>query len=214
MRSQNPDQMKRCLMLGVLCALGAAACGSSSSTTTVTTTTTATTTRTVTATAPPASTGTTPSAASTATTSAGNAGCRAGDLAISYLGQQGATGHGELGFSLRNVSDAGCSVFGYPGVLFLDRAGRALPTRSSRTTRDFFGTTTVRKLVLHPGDSVSFRVGVTHVAASANRCTTAYQLQVIAPNDTATMRTTITHGAYECVIATVSPVQPGRSAYP
>lgn len=209
--------MKRFLVLIALCALVAAGCGSSS-TTTVTTTATAT--QTVTTTTPAANptTGTATATAPTGATAASAANaraCRAGDLALSYLGQQGATGHGELGFELRNRSGASCSTFGYPGVLFLDRAGRALPTKTTRTTSDFFGNTKLAHLKVAPGAIVSFRVGVTHVPTAGNRCTTARQLQVIAPNDTATMRVQIRQGgAYECAVATVSPVQPGRAAYP
>jgi hypothetical protein len=100
-------------------------------------------------------------------------------------------------------------------VLFLDRAGRALPTRTTRTTSDFFGHTTLRHIRLVPGDTVSFRAGVTHEATAGARCTTAYEVQVIAPDDTATMRVQVSRGgAYECAVATLSPVQAGRSAYP
>lgn len=203
--------MKRLLILIALCALVAAGCGSSS-----TTTVTRTTTRTVTASAPATTTGAAPTTTSTTSTAAAGTGaCRASDLTLSYLGQQGATGHGELGFALRNKSSGPCITFGYPGVLFLDRAGRALPTRTTRTTSDFFGHTTLRHIRLAPGDTVSFRVGVTHVATAGNRCTTAHQVQVIAPNDTATIRVQIRQGgAYECAVATVSPVQARTSAYP
>ena len=203
--------MKRLLILMALCALAAAGCGSSS-----TTTVTRTTTRTVTASTPATTTGAaTTTISTTSTAAAGTGACRASDLTLSYLGQQGATGHGELGFALRNRSGAPCTTFGYPGVLFLDRAGRALPTRTTRTTSDFFGHTTVRHIRLAPGDTASFRVGVTHVATAGKRCTTVHQVQVIAPNDTATMRVQIRQGgAYECAVATVSPVQAGTSAYP
>jgi hypothetical protein len=61
---------------------------------------------------------------------------------------------------------------------------------------------------------VSFRLGVTHGAASTAGCSTAYALQVIPPNDTASLRIPIAGGAYECQTATVSPMQPGASAYP
>jgi hypothetical protein len=37
---------------------------------------------------------------------------------------------------------------------------------------------------------------------------------VIPPDDTATLRTSIPDGAYECRTATVSPLRPGDSAYP
>jgi hypothetical protein len=194
------------LILAVL--LLAAGCGSSSSAssaagstvkTTVTQTHTVTATRT---TAPPASR---PGRAS------GLKPCVAADLALSSVGQQGGMGHGELGFTLENKGAQPCRTGGYPGVLFLDQAGRALPTAPSRSTHDFFGATPVVKIVLAPGQSASFRLGVTH---AGKLCTTAAGLQVIAPNDTATLRTTIPDGAYECQAVTVSPLRPGRSAYP
>jgi Protein of unknown function (DUF4232) len=145
---------------------------------------------------------------------AGPVACTAADLALQYLGQQGATGHGELGFALHNITGTSCHTFGYPGVQFLDRAGQPLPTDSTRTTHDFFGNVPEEALVLGPGQSASFRLVVTHGAVSPQNCTTAYGLQVIAPDDTVTMRMPIRDGAYECRTATVSPLRPGSSAYP
>jgi hypothetical protein len=140
--------------------------------------------------------------------------CTAADLELTFLGGQGATGHGLLGFSLRNKTGTSCHTFGYPGVLFLSQSGASLPTDSTRTTNDYFGQTPETKLVVAPGESISFRLGVTHGMTSTAGCTTAYGLQVIPPDDTATLRATIAHGAYECGTATVSPLQPGDSAYP
>jgi len=139
--------------------------------------------------------------------------CSAAGLTLSFLGGQGATGHGELGFALRNTGPA-CTTGGYPGIQFLDRAGGALATTPTHTTDDFFGHLPLRVLALAPGQSVSFRLGVSHGPGTTSAgCTTAYGLQVIAPNDTATMRVQIPAGASECGAATVSPVQPGDSAY-
>lgn len=202
------------------CALAAGACGSSShssssSAAQATSTPAPTTTQassTPTSTSPTTSTGTTPA---TTTPSVSASACTAADLKPSYLGGLGATGHGELGFALRNTSSSSCHTYGYPGVLFLDRAGKALPTDSTRTTQDFFGSTPKKKLVVAPGQVVSFRLGVTHGAASPKGCTTAYGLQVIPPDDTATLHVTIGNGgAYECRTATVSPLQEGTSAFP
>ncbi|HEX4671046.1 MAG TPA: DUF4232 domain-containing protein [Solirubrobacteraceae bacterium] len=205
------------------CTLAIAACGSSSqssssvastqaasspATAPATSPTNSTTTSTSTTQTSPATTPT-PTSSPTATKP-----CTAADLALSFLGGQGATGHGELGFELRNISNATCHTYGYPGVLFLDRAGKALPTDSTRTTQDFFGSVPENKLDVAPGQSVSFRLGVTHGAASPVGCTTAYGLQVIPPDDTATLHVAIVNGgAYECRTATVSPLQPGTSAF-
>jgi len=147
-------------------------------------------------------------------TSAGPPPCRAAGLALSFLGQQGATGHGELGFSLRNTASTSCGTLGYPGVQFLDRSGGDLPTIPTHTTRDFFGTAPVAMLIVAPGRSVSFRLGVTHGIGSSTGCTMAFGLRVIPPNDTATLRVSIPDRASECGTTTVSPLRPGQTAYP
>ena len=177
---------------------------------TATTTTSASTPATATTTA-----GTT-STTTTTTTDSGSTNtppCVAADLALSYLGQQGAAGHGELGFALRNTGTASCHTIGYPGVLFLDRQGSALATIPHHTTLDYFGRTPVSVVTLAPGAEASFRIGVTHGAVPGSVCTTAHGLQVIAPNDTATLHISIPGGAYECRDATVSPLASGTSAY-
>jgi len=181
--------------------------------------------------APASAAGTTASASSTTTasTTAQNAStsagagaasvgrpsqqCAATSLTLSYLGGQGATGHGLLGFALHNTGSA-CSTGGYPGIQFLGQSGAALPTTPQHTTDDFFGHLPLQELTVAPGQTVSFRLGVSHGGGSDTGCQTAYGLQVIAPNDTATMHVAIPGGASECGPTTVSPVQPGTSAYP
>jgi Domain of unknown function (DUF4232) len=176
-------------------------------------------TATVTVSASSASTGTTstPTSASTSTTTTSSSPatplCVAGNLALSYLGQQGATGHGIVGFLLRNTGSSSCHTFGYPGILWLDKTGAALPTNTVRTTHDFFGPAPLVSLTVVPGGTFSFRLGVTHGAGGETGCTTAAGLQVIPPNDTHTMRITIPSGVFECRTTTVSPVRPGSSAY-
>jgi hypothetical protein len=150
----------------------------------------------------------------TNTAQAGAAPCVTADFALRFLGQAGATGHGELGFALRNIRPFSCRTFGYPGVLFLDKAGNPLPTKPTHTTVDFFGNTSKNELVVLPGATVSFRLGVNHGAGSTTGCTTAYGLQVIAPDDTHTTRTTIPPGASECGgDVTVSPLQASTLAF-
>jgi hypothetical protein len=209
----------RIAMLG--CAAVVAGCGSSSATDDTTGTSTpagaATATRTVTRTQTRAASSTSPDSTSSTTAAAPPSGqCVAADLALSFLGGQGATGHGELGFALKNTSSHPCTTGGYPGVLFLDRAGHGLPTKPMHTTDDFFGHTTLATLRLAPGDTASFRLGVSHIGSGGSDagCMTAAGLQVIAPNDTATMRLTVPHGGIaECGgTVTVSPLQRGTTA--
>jgi hypothetical protein len=138
----------------------------------------------------------------------------AAGLALSFLGQQGATGHGLLGFALRNSGSHPCHTFGYPGVEWLDKSGNPLPTDDQRTTHDFFGNAPESRLLVEPGANVSFRLGVLHGVVPGAKCATAHGLQVIPPDDTHTLRVSIPGGAYECTTTTVSPVRPGNSAYP
>jgi hypothetical protein len=134
-------------------------------------------------------------------------------MALTFLGGQGATGHGELGFALKNTGSASCNTVGYPGIQFLSRSGAPLATTPSHTTSDFFGSTTLKELVVEPGQTVSFRLGTSHGNGSSAGCVTAYGLQVIPPNDTATLHVSIPGGAVACGTTTVSPIQVGTSAY-
>jgi hypothetical protein len=205
-------------VLAVLVVVGLSACGSS--TTVITDKSAAgsgtTSTGSASTTTPTTTTATTPATAvntSTTTTTAGPPACAAATLKLAYLGGQGATGHGELGFELTNSGSQPCHTYGYPGVQFLSSSGAPLPTKSTRTTSDFFGTVPEQKLTVAPGSSVSFRLGVTHGAGSSAGCTTADQLQVIPPDDTHTLVVTIPGGAYECGTTTVSPLQSGTTAF-
>jgi hypothetical protein len=209
----------RSMLLVVAMALLLAACGSSGGdgSTAATSATAATPAASASSTSTTTSTTTITAPTSTSTTTATVAGtppCRAADLSLSFLGQQGGMGHGEIGFQLRNTGTASCRTYGYPGILFLDQHGAALPTIPHHTTSDFFGSSPAVPLVIAPGQSASFRLDVGHGVATSNGCATAYSLQVIPPNDTATLRTTIPNGAYECRDANVSPLRAGDSAYP
>jgi hypothetical protein len=170
-----------------------------------------------------AATGTQTATATQTGTATGNSGgaalaggsrrCTAAGLALSYLGGQGATGHGELGFALKNTGSSACATGGYPGIQFLATDGSALTTTPQHTTDDFFGHLPLAPLTLQPGQTASFRLGVSHGGGSSTPCSTADGLQVIAPNDTATLKVQIPNGASECGTATVSPLQPGTSAF-
>jgi hypothetical protein len=199
------------LLICVLAALALGACGNSNTTASTVAQTGAST---GTGSAAGTTTGGASTTTTTTTTTAGTPACVASMLSLSYLGGQGATGHGELGFALRNTSSGQCHTYGYPGVLFLNKSGQGLTTATMRTTHDFFGSAPLIALTVAPGQTVSFRLGVTHGVTSTAGCTTAYGLQVIPPDDTATLTAKIPNGSYECTTTTVSPLRPGSSAYP
>jgi hypothetical protein len=140
--------------------------------------------------------------------------CTAAMLKLSFLGGSAATGHELLVFALTNTSAGACRTYGFPGVQFISASGAPLPTDPTHTTRDFFGSAPEQPITLEHGQSASFRLGATDVPTGANKCATAAALQVIPPNDTHTLRTAIARGAYECTAVTVSPLEPGRAAYP
>lgn len=170
---------------------------------------TSTTSTRTTSTSTPTTTSTTPQPAASQ--------CVAADLGLSFLGGNGATGHVLLSFALRNTSSESCRTGGYPGVLFLDGSGHGLPTHPDHTTTDIAGHTTLRELTVAPGGSVSFRLVTTDIGAGGGNggCVRATALQVIAPNDTATMRVGLHSGVFECQgKVTVSPVQAGANPDP
>ena len=159
-----------------------------------------------TTTSTPSTTTSTPS--TTTTTATSTPACTASDLQLISEGTNGAAGTIVATFGLRNATSTPCHTYGYPGVLFLDKTGAALPTDAQRTTHDMLGTTPVAAIVIEPGKLASFRI-VASLIGSGAQCRTASGLQAIAPDDTATMRTTIPGGLFECTKVTLSPLSLG-----
>lgn len=116
------------------------------------------------------------SSSSRARTQATTAQSRCADLVTSYLTTNGATGHLEVTFALRNASRRTCQIEGYPAARLLDGSGRALPMRLRRG-HGFFADTLPppRRVVLAAGARARF--GVSFVTnnefAGARRCRTA-----------------------------------------
>jgi hypothetical protein len=219
MRIPGSRPLSRCahlaMALSAVAALASALAGCGSSTTTSSAArATGTTSVPATASASASSTSSASSTTTAATPTGGPGTCRAAELDLIYLGGQGATGHGDLGFALRNRGAHTCHTYGYPGIQFLDGHGKPLPTHPTHSTRDFFGHSPLRALSVAPGHQVSFRLDVSHGSGSPGQCPTAAALQVIPPDDTHTLSTSITNGAYECGRTIVSPLQAGVSAHP
>ena len=111
-------------------------------------------------------------------------GCTGGQLALSYSGTEGATGHLELHVAVRNRSRTACLLRGYPGARLLNDAGRPLPLRVGR--RDgFFPDTQAkpRAVALKPGASAHFGISLVtnNEYKGARVCRTAAAAMVTAP---------------------------------
>ncbi len=164
-------------------------------------------------------TGTTATATETSTsttstsTAAAAPACVAADLSVSFESSNGAAGNTAAYFELKNTSSHPCHTYGFPGVLFLDHTGAPLPTDATRSLHDLIGPNKEVGFTLAPGAVASFHV-IVGLSATGAGCHTADGLQVIAPDDTATMRTTIPNGLYECGTATLSPLAPGNGIPP
>jgi hypothetical protein len=102
--------------------------------------------------------------------------CRAGQLAATYAGTDGATGHMELTIALRNASTTACSLRGYPRAALVDGAGRRLPMHVSQGS-GFFPDSRgrPRPVVLAPGSVAHFGIGfvTNNEYAHAHVCRTA-----------------------------------------
>jgi hypothetical protein len=114
---------------------------------------------------------------------------------------------------LHNSSSSSCHTYGFPGVEFLTKSGGPITTDATRTTTDFAGHIPETEITLNPGQEATFRLVTSDVASSQSACVTAGGLQIIAPDDTATMKVSIPSGISVCNgKATVSPLAAGTGA--
>jgi hypothetical protein len=236
--SPNHDKMRRSALgipvLAVAAAVALAACGTAASTVThtvteavtqtvtvtdTTTVTISTATSTSTSTSTTSTTSTTPTTPTTPTTAATTGGatpaCSAADLAPVFLGSNGATGRVVLTFALRNHGTGACHTYGWPGVQFVAASGSPLATSTTRTTNDLLGSTPAAPLTLGAGQEASFRMIVPDSKNGSNvGCSTASEVRIIAPDDTARMVATLTAPITACGTATLSPLLAGTDAAP
>jgi hypothetical protein len=114
----------------------------------------------------------------------GVAACRGSQLAATYVGSDGATGHMELTIALRNTSRTACRVHGYPRAALLDGAGRRLPLRALRGASFFPDTRAAsRPVMVAPGGLAHFGIGIVtnNEYASAHICRIAAAALAAAP---------------------------------
>jgi hypothetical protein len=151
----------------------------------------------------------------TTETTAASAECVGADLSASAVPPNGATGTVVLGFILKNTSSGACSTYGWPGVAFVNSGGSVVATQTTRTSSDILGSTPPTRFTIPAGAQASFRVTVhdSNDQGGEGGCGSYSTVQIIAPNDTATMRVKLPNGPAEvCGSAAVSPLETGTSA--
>ncbi len=120
---------------------------------------------------------------------------------------QGAAGSSYGTYILTNTGASACTIFGYPGVSFLNSGGTTLgvATRSS---------TVPSTITVAPGQPASFVVHTSNIGIDAG-CAAATQttatLLVYPPNQTVALRVATTQAA---CLPVVGPVQLGTQATP
>jgi hypothetical protein len=125
--------------------------------------------------------------------------CTSARLRLTFAGTQGATGHLEATFALRNASGTMCTLIGYPGARLLDAAGHPIPTRLKRGGGFFPDTIgSPRRVLLAPSASVRF--GLSFVTnseyAGAHRCVQATALESVPPGAGGALRVSLTGGGH------------------
>jgi hypothetical protein len=184
-------------------AVGLAACGSSSSTSTTTTAAPATTTTTTT------SGGSSTTSSSTATTAPGTPSCRTATLAVSLGPPNGSAGATHYGLTFRNTGTATCTLYGFPGVSFLDSAGHQIGDPAQRQGGSPLTVT------VGPGASAYASVAVTDPGIPpCSGSTAAAQVVVYPPGETHAASVAAPSGLKVCsspntsayLSSTVSPV--------
>ena len=137
----------------------------------------------------------------------------AATLSLSFLGQQGGMGHGEIGFVLKNTGSVACRTYGWPGILFLGQTGNPLPTIPHHTPT--ISSAPARRAARDRAWSERL---VPARCRPRGRDLHRVRDRVRAPGDPAERHRdasrAIPNGAYECQDANVSPLRSGDTAYP
>jgi hypothetical protein len=148
--------------------------------------------------------------ASTATTTQTAVECTAADLRVDAVPPNSGPGTTVLGFELTNASAHPCVSEGWPGIALIGASDAVTDVSTTRTTSDDLGSTPETKVTLGPGQVMSFRITL-HDDGSG--CHSYGGVQIIAPNDTATLDAQISDGPVQsCGTVAVSPVEPGATA--
>jgi hypothetical protein len=131
----------------------------------------------------PAATGFTQTtqASQTSTGSAsGTPRCTVSQLSVRQMREDGAAGSRGLDYAFTNRSAARCSLYGYPGLGMLDKAGERMLTDVLRSPSVVVPRVAERQVLLAPGGRAWFYAGYSDV--STGSCPAAARLEVTPPD--------------------------------
>jgi Protein of unknown function (DUF4232) len=126
----------------------------------------------------------TPSTPSTTRPAAGTVACTTGDLAVSLSELSAAAGTDFKELAFKNTSPSACTLFGFPGVSFVDAGGHQIGVPVPRAPG------TAGAISVAPGSTAAALVAYHDVYVSTTpNCepTTAAGLRVYPPNNTASV---------------------------
>jgi hypothetical protein len=136
--------------------------------------------------------------------------CKGALLKISHAHPQGAAGHGFVTLRFRNISQATCSLRGFPGLDALKKNGAVL-AHAKRTLHGMGGAHKVRTVVLDPNRVASAETEWVNFKANGTDCAFSHSIAVTAPNTKRTVHFKVR--ASKCGLK-VHPVVKGRSGQP
>jgi hypothetical protein len=134
--------------------------------------------------------------------------CHTSDLALSVGQRQGAMGTVYVTFVLEDDSGHACEMYGFPGMLLLDAAGKPLPTtvhwQDGRLAQP--GPSLV---VLQPGQTAHFDVAFSNVPRGSETCEETGAVLVTPPDETTQLRVAGAFRACDAGNVDASPVRAG-----
>jgi hypothetical protein len=136
--------------------------------------------------------------------------CKGALLKISHAHAQGAAGHGFVTLRFRNISQATCSLRGFPGLDGLRKNGHVL-VHAKRTLHGMGGAHKVRTVVLDPNRVASAVAEWMNFKANGGDCAFSHSIAVTAPNTARTVHFTVR--VSKCGLK-IHPVVKGRTGQP
>ncbi len=122
--------------------------------------------------------------AGVSTSTTGSDRCTTAASQIGYVDGQGATGHFIDIFSVKNTATKPCRVFGYPGVVLLDAAGRVM-AQGQRKGGFLLPDRPATPVTLAPGQIGYFGIESTDLCPNQDHVPQSDRVQVILPEETA-----------------------------